>query len=69
VINVPRVRDALTIGPLEAVGCRSNGLLDYEGAFPRCRKLVHVFGALDLPQDQVTNIEGMFPHVAVVLAT
>jgi hypothetical protein len=36
---------------------------------PWCGELVHVLGVLDASQDQVANVEGLFPHVTVMVAT
>jgi hypothetical protein len=51
VLDVLDVRDALTIGPLEVIGRRSNDLLYDERALPRCGELVHALGVLDASQD------------------
>jgi hypothetical protein len=51
VLDVPDVRDALTVGPLEAIGCWTDDLHHDEGTFPRCRELVHSLGVLDAMQD------------------
>jgi hypothetical protein len=47
VLDVPDVWDALTIGPLEAIGRWSDDLHHDEEAFPRCGELVHSLGILD----------------------
>jgi hypothetical protein len=33
------------------------------------RELVHVVGLLDASEDEVPNIEGSFPNVAIMIAT
>jgi hypothetical protein len=35
---------------------------------PRGRELVHVVGLLDTPKDEVANVEGSFPNIAIVVA-
>ena len=49
VLDVPDVQDALTVGPLEAVGHWPDDFHYDEGAFPGCRELVHPLGVLDAP--------------------
>jgi hypothetical protein len=51
VLDVPNIRDALVVDPLEAIGRRPNDLFHDERAFPRCGELVHSLGVLDAPQD------------------
>jgi hypothetical protein len=33
------------------------------------RELVHAFGLLDTSKDEVANVEGGFPNVAIMIAT
>jgi hypothetical protein len=40
-----------------------------EGSLPRGRELVHVVGLLDTPKDDVANVEGSLPDIAIMVAT
>jgi hypothetical protein len=51
VLDVPDVWDAMTVGPLKAVGHWTDDLHHDEGTFPRGRELVHSLGVLDATQD------------------
>jgi hypothetical protein len=42
---------------------------DDEGSFLRDRELMHAVGLLDAPEDEVVNVEGSFPDVAIVIAS
>jgi hypothetical protein len=68
VLDIPDVRNTLTVGPLEAVGRRADDFHHDEGTFPRGGEPVHSLGGLDATQDQVSHIEGPLSHVAVVVA-
>jgi hypothetical protein len=47
VLDVLDVRDALVVGPLEAVGRWTDNFHYDEGTFPRGGELVHPLGCLD----------------------
>jgi hypothetical protein len=68
VLYIPDVWDALAVGPLEAVGRRTDNFHRDEGTFPRGGELVHSLGGLDATQNQVSHIEGPLFQVAVVVA-
>jgi hypothetical protein len=53
---------------LEAICGWADDFSDDEGSFPRGRELMHVFGLLDVPKDEVANVEGSFHNVAIVIA-
>jgi hypothetical protein len=68
-LDITDVRNALAIGPLEAVGRWADNFHHDEGTFLRGRELVHSLGALDTLYDEVSHIEGSFPHIAVMIAS
>jgi hypothetical protein len=68
VFNIPDVKNALAVGPLEAVGRWVDDFHHDEGTFPRGRELVHSLGGLDAAQDQVSHVEGPLSHIADVVA-
>jgi hypothetical protein len=47
VLDIPDVRNALAVGPLEAVVRWADDYHHNEETFPRARELVHSLGALD----------------------
>jgi hypothetical protein len=47
---------------------RADNFRDDEGSLPRGRELVHAVGLLDPSKDEVTNIEGSFLNVAIMIA-
>jgi hypothetical protein len=59
----------LSITPLEAVCGWADYFSDDEGSFPGGRELMHVVGLLDVPEDEVANVEGSFLNVAIVIAS
>jgi hypothetical protein len=67
-LDIPDVRNALTVGPLEAIGRWADDFHHDEGTFPRGGELVHSLGGLDATEDQVSHVEGPLSHVAVVVA-
>jgi hypothetical protein len=54
---------------LEAISGWADNFCDDEGSFPRGGEIVHAIGLLDAPEDEVTNIEGSFLNVAVMIAS
>jgi hypothetical protein len=67
-LHVLGVRHSLPISPLETIRGGADDFGDDEGSLPRGRELVHVIGFLDTPKDEVANVEGSFPNVAIVVA-
>jgi hypothetical protein len=54
---------------LETISGWADNFDDDEGSLPRGGELVHAVGLLDAPEDEVTNVEGSFLNVAVVIAS
>jgi hypothetical protein len=67
VLDIPDVRNALTVGPMEVIGQWADDFHHDEGTFPRGGELVHSLGGLDAMQDQVSHVEGPLSNVAVVV--
>jgi hypothetical protein len=67
-LHVSGVRHSLPVTPLEATRGADNDFGDDEGSLPRRKELVHAVGLLDTPKDEVANIGGIFPNVAIVVA-
>jgi hypothetical protein len=59
-LHVPGVRHSLPVAPLEAIRGGADDFGDDEGSLPRVRELVHAVSLLDMPKDEVANIEGSF---------
>jgi hypothetical protein len=68
-VHVPRVWHSLPVTPLEAICRWTDDFSDDERSFPRGRELMHDVGLLDAPEDEVTNVEGGFPNVAIVISS
>jgi hypothetical protein len=68
-VNVPGVVDVFAFKYLEAVGARPSHLCDGEGTFPGGAELVKSFRVLDTTEDEITNIEGAFLDVAIVVVS
>jgi hypothetical protein len=68
-LHVPGVRHSLPVSPLETICGGADDFGDDEGSLPRGRELVHAVGFLDTPKDEVANVEGSFPNVAIVVAS
>jgi hypothetical protein len=68
-LNVPRVGYSLPVTPLESICRWANDFCDDERSLPRGRDLVHAVGLLDASEDEVANVEGSFPNVAIMIAT
>jgi hypothetical protein len=54
---------------LKAISGWADNFGDDEGPLPRGIELIHAIGLLDAPEDEVTNVEGHFLHVAIVIAS
>jgi hypothetical protein len=54
---------------LEVICGWADDFSDDEGSFPGGREFMHAVGLLDAPEDEVTNIEGSFLNVAIVIAS
>jgi hypothetical protein len=67
--HIPRVWHSLPIAPLEAILGWVDDFSDDEWSFPGGRKFMDVVDLLDAPEDDVTNVEGSFPNVAIVVAS
>jgi hypothetical protein len=52
---------------LESICGWTDDFGDDERSFPWSRELMHALGLLDAPEDEVTNVEGSFPNVAIVI--
>jgi hypothetical protein len=51
VLDIPDVRNAMAVSPLEAIGRWADNFYHDEGTFPRSGELVHSLGGLDATQD------------------
>jgi hypothetical protein len=58
----------LPVAPLESICRQTDNFCDDEGSLPRGRELVHAVGLLDASKDEVANVEGSFPNVAIMIA-
>jgi hypothetical protein len=67
-LQVPRVWYSLPVAPLESICRQADNFRDDEGSLPRGRELVHVVGLLDASKDEVTNVEGSFLDIAIMIA-
>jgi hypothetical protein len=68
-LHVPRVGYSLPVAPLESICRRADDFCGDERSLPMGRELVHAAGLLDASKDEVTNVEGSFPNVAIMIAT
>jgi hypothetical protein len=68
-LHVPRVGNSLPVAPLESICSWADYFRDDEVSLPRGRELVHAVGLLDTSKDEVANVEGDFPNVAIMIAT
>jgi hypothetical protein len=66
-LHVPRVWYSLYVAPLEAISGWADNFSDDERSFPGGGEFVHAVDLLDAPEDEVANVEGGFPDVAVVI--
>jgi hypothetical protein len=67
-LQVRRVWYSLPVAPLESICRKADNFRDDEGSLPRGRELVHVVGLLDASKDEVTNVEGSFLDIAIMIA-
>jgi hypothetical protein len=65
----PGVGYSLPVYQLESIFRWADDFCDDEGSLPRGRELVHAVGLLDAFKDEVANIKGSFPNVAIMIAT
>jgi hypothetical protein len=68
-VDIPRVVDVFALKCLEAVGARPGHLCDGERTFPGGAELVKSFHVLDTAEDEISNVEGAFLDVAIVVAS
>jgi hypothetical protein len=68
-LHVPRFGYSLSVTPLESICRRADDFCDDERSLPGGRNLVHVVGLLDASEEEIANIEGSFPDVAIMIAT
>jgi hypothetical protein len=68
-LHVPRVGYSLSVAPLESICRRLDDFDNDEGSLPRGKELVHAVGLLDASEDEVANVEGSLPNVAIMIAT
>jgi hypothetical protein len=66
-LHVPRVWNSLLVTPLKVICGWTDDFGDDEGSFRGGKELMHVVGLLDAPEDEVTDVEGSFPNVAIVI--
>jgi hypothetical protein len=59
----------LPVASLESICRWVDDFCDDERSLPRSRELVHAVGLLDASKDEVANVEGNFPNVAIMIAT
>jgi hypothetical protein len=64
-----RVGYSLPITLLKPIGQRANYFRDDEGSLPWGRELVHAVSLLDAFEDEVANVQGGLPNIAIMVAT
>jgi hypothetical protein len=69
VLHIPWVGYSLFVAPLESIRRRADDFCDDERSLPGGRQLVHVVGLLDASEDEVANVEGSFPNIAIMIVT
>jgi hypothetical protein len=67
-LHVPGVGYSLPVAPLEPIRRWADNFCDDERPLPRGRELVHAVGLLDVSKDEVTNVKGSFPNIAIMIA-
>jgi hypothetical protein len=65
--HVPRVWHSFPVTPLEAICGWTDDFGDEERSVLEGRELMHAVSLLDAPKDEVDNVEGSFPNVAIVI--
>jgi hypothetical protein len=68
-LHVPRVWHPLPVTPLEAICGWADNFGDNKRSFPGSRELMHAVGLLNVPEDEVANVEESFPNVVIVIPT
>jgi hypothetical protein len=68
-LHVPRVGYSLPVAPLESICRWADDFCDDERSLPRGIELVHAVSLLDASKDEVANVEGSFPNIAIMIAT
>jgi hypothetical protein len=68
-LHVLRVGYSLPVTPLESICRWADDFCDDERSLPRGRELVHAVGLLDASKDEVANVEGSLPNVAIMIVT
>jgi hypothetical protein len=68
-VDIPRVVDVFAFECLEAIGARPGHLCNGEGPFPGGADLVKSFRVLDTAEDKISNVEGAFLDVAIMVAS
>jgi hypothetical protein len=66
-LDVSRVADVFTFKHLEAIRAWYGHLWNCEETFPWRAKLVQSFHVLNAAEDEITNVEGAFLDVAIVV--
>jgi hypothetical protein len=69
VFDVPCVGDDPPVLVLDLVGSGPEHLVDDEWPLPRWRELVSVLAAMNSSEDQVSDVELVRAHVALVVAS
>lgn len=68
--NVPSVGDdGVSLWILQAVGPEAQHFMNDERAFPKGRKLMHVFVGLDSMKHQITNMKHSTPYLPTMIAS
>jgi hypothetical protein len=68
-LHVPRIWNSLSVAALESICRWTNDFGDDERPRPRGREFMHAVGLLDVPEDEVANVEGSFLNVVIMVAT
>jgi hypothetical protein len=68
-LHVTGVGYSCPVTPLQSICRRADNFRDDEGSLPRGRELMHAVGLLDASKDEVANVEGSFPNIAIMIVT
>jgi hypothetical protein len=68
-LHIPEFGYSLSVTPLKAISGWANNISDDERSLPGGREFMHAAGLLDAPEDKVTNVEGGFLNVAIMIAS